>query len=63
MGEPPTTTMSNRTADARAQRIATQAANYARAVAAGVPHDPDEVASILGEVKALHIELAGGGER
>ncbi|GAA3680642.1 hypothetical protein GCM10022224_051070 [Nonomuraea antimicrobica] len=59
MGQPLTTATSSLTADACAQRIATQAANYWRAVAAGVPHDPGEVTSLLSEVKALHAELTG----
>ncbi|MFB4273013.1 hypothetical protein [Nonomuraea sp. GTA35] len=50
------------TADDLAERIATQAANYARAVRAGVPHCASEVRSLLGEVKALHAELTSTGE-
>ncbi|QYC44686.1 hypothetical protein Nocox_35635 [Nonomuraea coxensis DSM 45129] len=47
-------------ADALTKRIATQAANYSRAIRAGCAHDPTEVASLLAEVRALHDELTGG---
>lgn len=39
--------------NARADRLALQAGNYARAVKAGIPHDPREVADILQEARGL----------
>lgn len=43
--------------NAIAQRIATQAANYSRALAAGNEHDPSEIRSMLKEVQGLLVAL------